>query len=167
MNERKEKGRKNKLIGTFGYVINKLDLNKAQKKKLRSAFDVNEMLATDTEWNSERLTEWCRNAVALIEDENGNGNKVSAKIGMDKPSPEDVQSYYDDLCAKKDWAPDKLFGENFVNWYDSKGWKIGNNPMKNWKSACNTWLIKDMKKSTDSFMPGQKIKSGYGKKRDY
>ena len=29
--------------------------------------------------------------------------------------------------------------EEFVAFYESNGWKVGKNPMKNWKSACVTW----------------------------
>ena len=31
----------------------------------------------------------------------------------------------------------------FFNYYESNGWKVGKNPMKNWKAACNTWNAKD------------------------
>ena len=29
--------------------------------------------------------------------------------------------------------------EDFVAFYESNGWKVGKNPMKNWKAACRTW----------------------------
>lgn len=29
--------------------------------------------------------------------------------------------------------------ENFVGYYESKGWKIGSSTMKNWKAACDNW----------------------------
>lgn len=31
----------------------------------------------------------------------------------------------------------------FWNYYESNGWKVGKNPMKNWKAACNSWNTKD------------------------
>ena len=34
--------------------------------------------------------------------------------------------------------PDKFF-----NYYESIGWKVGKNPMKNWKSAIHTWENSD------------------------
>jgi hypothetical protein len=33
----------------------------------------------------------------------------------------------------------KQCAEKFVNFYEAKGWMIGKNKMKNWKSAINTW----------------------------
>lgn len=37
-------------------------------------------------------------------------------------------------------------GEQFVNFYESKGWMIGKNKMKSWQSAVNTWLVKAREK---------------------
>ena len=36
-----------------------------------------------------------------------------------------------------------LDGAKFVDYYESKGWKIGNSPMKNWQAAVRTWKAKD------------------------
>lgn len=33
--------------------------------------------------------------------------------------------------------------ERFVSWYDANGWKVGKNPMKDWKGAVRTWIFKD------------------------
>lgn len=41
-----------------------------------------------------------------------------------------------------DYAQDKNLHFDpieFVNFYQSKGWKIGKEPMKDWKAACRTW----------------------------
>ena len=34
----------------------------------------------------------------------------------------------------------KIEAEKFVNYYESNGWKVGKNPMKNWKAAANNWI---------------------------
>jgi len=39
----------------------------------------------------------------------------------------------------------KIDGESFVAFYASKGWKVGNTPMKDWRSAVVTWKKRDMK----------------------
>ena len=36
-----------------------------------------------------------------------------------------------------------LDGARFVDYYASKGWKIGNSPMKDWRAAVRTWKAKD------------------------
>lgn len=34
----------------------------------------------------------------------------------------------------------KTEAEKFYNYYESNGWKVGKNPMKNWKAAANNWI---------------------------
>lgn len=60
-------------------------------------------------------------------------------IGADKPptrfcppSVEDVKAY----CGEKGYHVD---AEQFVAFYEAKGWYIGKNKMKNWKQALVTW----------------------------
>lgn len=48
------------------------------------------------------------------------------------PTVEEVSAY----CQERGNTIDP---EAFVAFYDSKGWKVGKNPMKNWKSAVITW----------------------------
>lgn len=48
------------------------------------------------------------------------------------PSVEEVRGY----CDEKGYTFDP---EAFVAFYESKGWKVGRNPMKSWKAACLTW----------------------------
>ena len=48
------------------------------------------------------------------------------------PSVDEVRAY----CAEKGYTFDP---EAFVAFYESKGWKVGRNPMKSWQAACTTW----------------------------
>jgi uncharacterized protein YdaU (DUF1376 family) len=34
----------------------------------------------------------------------------------------------------------KTEAKKFFNYYESNGWKVGKNPMKNWKAAANNWI---------------------------
>lgn len=36
--------------------------------------------------------------------------------------------------------------QQFVDFYTSKGWKVGNSPMKDWKASVRTWEQRDTKK---------------------
>ena len=40
--------------------------------------------------------------------------------------------------AKKSGKPDGA-AEDFFNWYESNGWKVGKNPMKKWRNALARW----------------------------
>jgi hypothetical protein len=51
---------------------------------------------------------------------------------FEKPTVADVAAY----CGERQNAVDP---QAFVDFYESKGWRIGNQPMKNWKAAVRTW----------------------------
>ena len=48
------------------------------------------------------------------------------------PTPEEVNTY----CRERNNGID---GGEFCDFYTSKGWKVGKNPMKDWKAAVRTW----------------------------
>ena len=50
------------------------------------------------------------------------------------PSQEMVQEYAIEISKGSINAP-----EDFVNYYASNGWKVGKNPMKDWKAAYKNW----------------------------
>ena len=41
--------------------------------------------------------------------------------------------------------------EAFIDFYTSKGWKIGKEPMKDWKAAVRTWARRDNKQKSNKF----------------
>ena len=73
-----------------------------------------------------------------------NNNILSAPkgAGFTKPTIEEVKSY----CEEKNFTFDP---ESFIAYYDSNGWMVGKQKMKNWKAACVTWQ-----------------RNGYGKKKE-
>jgi hypothetical protein len=66
----------------------------------------------------------------------GKDNKKNGRFAP--PSLEEVQQY----CKDRNNGID---AEAFIAFYESKGWKVGNQPMKNWKSAVITWEKRDKK----------------------
>jgi len=60
----------------------------------------------------------------------GNGKPKQKKFA--KPTLDEVRAY----IAEKSYHFD---AEEFISFYESKGWKIGVNQMKDWKAACRTW----------------------------
>ena len=61
------------------------------------------------------------------------------------PSIEEIQSYLDDKCIFCFTA------EQFYYFYDSKGWMVGKNKMKSWKSAVNVWVQNNKKEKKDNY----------------
>lgn len=52
------------------------------------------------------------------------------------PTADEVRAY----CQERNNQVDP---ERFINFYESKGWMIGKNKMKDWKAAVRTWERKD------------------------
>ncbi|SNR66220.1 hypothetical protein SAMN06265371_10839 [Lutibacter agarilyticus] len=52
---------------------------------------------------------------------------------------------------KKNWSENEA--EKFFNYYESVGWKKGNNPIENWQAAAESWMLK-----TSDFKVYQKSK---------
>lgn len=57
-------------------------------------------------------------------------------IRFSPPTVADVQSY----CQEKGYSVD---ADRFVSFYESKGWMIGKNKMKDWRSAVRGWASRD------------------------
>ena len=51
------------------------------------------------------------------------------------PTPEEVQAY----CNER---KNGISGQQFCDFYSSKGWKVGSQPMKDWKASVRTWEVK-------------------------
>lgn len=54
------------------------------------------------------------------------GNRFS------RPSVEDVSEY----IAEKGYTVD---AQHFIDYYEANGWKVGRNPMRDWRAAVRTW----------------------------
>lgn len=52
------------------------------------------------------------------------------------PSADQVRAY----CTEKGYTLD---ADRFVDYYTSNGWKVGKNPMRDWKAAVRTWNGKE------------------------
>ena len=62
--------------------------------------------------------------------------KREARKRSSTPSVDEVREY----CFERGNGVD---AETFVDFYASKGWKVGNAPMKDWKAAVRTWEKRD------------------------
>lgn len=52
------------------------------------------------------------------------------------PTVDEVREY----CVKRG---NRVDPQRFVDFYESKGWKVGNQPMKDWKAAVRTWETRE------------------------
>lgn len=59
-------------------------------------------------------------------------NRAKKSNNFIPPTVEEVQDY----CQER---KNNVDAQTFVNFYESKGWMVGKNKMKNWKAAVVTW----------------------------
>lgn len=62
-----------------------------------------------------------------------NRNKIQKGKGFVKPELFQVQNYFEEVGALPE-------AEGFFNYYESNGWKVGKNPMKDWQAASRNWI---------------------------
>lgn len=72
--------------------------------------------------------------------DNREGKSGKSEKRFSPPSIEEVDSY----IREKGYTVD---AERFVNFYESKGWYVGKNKMKNWRAAVATWQKEDNKRN--------------------
>jgi predicted transcriptional regulator len=65
------------------------------------------------------------------------GEEVEKPQRFQKPTIPEVHAYGLTL------TPRFLKAQQFVDYYESKGWVIGKSPMKSWKAAVRTWQAKE------------------------
>ena len=76
--------------------------------------------------DNQRDTEVSIGKVSIGKDSIGNNKRFKP------PSREEVQAY----IVEKGYRVD---AERFIDYYTSDGWRVGKNPMKDWKAAVRTW----------------------------
>lgn len=62
-------------------------------------------------------------------------SKKSARF--EKPCEEDVERYASEIGCPG------FNARHFVDYYDSNGWKVGRNPMKDWRAAVRSWVRRE------------------------
>ena len=68
-------------------------------------------------------------------------SKVKKEV---KNRPKNIQESIQYFIEK---GSSKALGEKFFYYYESQGWKVGKNPMKNWKMAASGWISRETKNS--------------------
>ena len=69
--------------------------------------------------------------ISIFEECNGL-EKPAQRTRFSKPSIEEVKAY----CLERH---NNVDAEHFYSYYESNGWRVGKNPMKDWKACVRTW----------------------------
>ena len=102
--------------------VNDNDISFLEKKKQKSDAAVSDLENENSESPLETLQ--------TPKEQSGGGRK---KFTI--PTPEEVQAY----CNERN---NGISGQQFCDFYSSKGWKVGSQPMKDWKAAVRTWEVR-------------------------
>ena len=79
---------------------------------------------------------------------NNNITYSNNKERFKKPSLDDIKDY----CILRN---NNIDAEAFFSFYESNGWKVGKNKMKNWKRAMITWEKRDKERTPTSKIDAQ------------
>lgn len=85
---------------------------------------------TLTESESVTLTETLTESESVIPPSEESKSRTRKRFRP--PTVEEVEAY----CFERN---NKVDAERFVDFYASNGWRVGKNPMKDWKAAVRTW----------------------------
>ena len=76
--------------------------------------------------------------------QNSNANEKPKQQKFIKPTEQEV---FNEMYQKLgDFNQAELLSQKFIAHYESVGWKVGKNPMKNWKACVRTWLLSEKQK---------------------
>mgnify|MGYP001597274013 CR=1 FL=1 len=67
-----------------------------------------------------------------------------APSGFEKPTAEEVKAYASEI------GYDTLNSETFVDYYAANGWRVGKNPMKDWRATVRNWKARDEKQAGET-----------------
>jgi len=102
-----------------------------QKRKVRELFGVTSIWDGDND--GIHIDDWVSyDEMAAVVDYLRSVNKPKKSERFVKPTIQEIQAH----ILEKGYTFD---AEAFYAFYESNGWKVGKNPMKNWKMACTTW----------------------------
>ena len=62
----------------------------------------------------------------------------SARKRFIKPTEEEVYAYFVSIGIDNP----SVETQKFFSWYEGNGWKVGKNPMKDWRATCRTWKLR-------------------------
>lgn len=94
----------------------------------------------------------------LVDKDKDKDKDIDKDKRFKKPTIEEINKY----CLDRN---NNINAEQFFDFYESKGWKVGNQPMKDWKASVRTWEKKEREKRTWRAAQGMfGVESGtYGK----
>ena len=146
-----------------GAIKNRSSDKKSQGRKKIAGAKISSLNDSDSDSdNISFLKKETKSDVAVSDLENENSESPIETLQIPKeqsgsgrkkftiPTPEEVQAY----CNER---KNGILGQQFCDFYSSKGWKIGKEPMKDWKAAVRTWEMRRKDQSPPITQPHAQI----------
>ena len=98
----------------------------------------------------------------ILNDNDLNLEVFDTKVRLDAPTknskniPESTQEV---ITYFKGKGSNKREAERFYFYYESQGWRVGKNPMKDWRMAASGWISRNKKNEPDSDYLGGQLKA--------
>ena len=88
-----------------------------------------------------------RNPIQSESESESEAGEKRARARFAPPTAEEVQAY----AGERGY--EGFSTERFIAYYESNGWKVGRNPMKDWRAAVRNWASRDMEPSPNRSKP--------------
>ena len=118
----------------------------------------------ETEENRNKPTETEQNPTKAYKDKDKDKDKDNDKesVREKKPLSRFTPPTRDEVKAYCRERGNHVDADRFFDYYTSNGWRVGKNPMKDWRATVRTWERADGQKQTVTLLPAQDYKQ-----RDY
>lgn len=123
---RREQNREEGKFGKSKYVIT--DMLKSEKPFVENPLAENPSAENHAQYNTKELNTKESNTKRYV---------------FIKPAIEDIEDYINEKGYRVD-------AHKFYDYYESNGWKVGKNPMKDWKAAIRNWARNDYDKPKEN-----------------
>ena len=90
---------------------------------------------------SDRIPKHTKNADSDIDSDSDIDKDIKVNKGFIKPSIEEIKTYMIEIGMTD-------VSEKWFDYYESNGWLVGKNKMKNWKAAVRTWKNNNLSNNT-------------------
>lgn len=120
-----------------------------------------------------QLEDWCDNHTKNSTSKNQdlqvtNKQELELKLKSELKLEKEKRFIKPSLLEVSEYIKEQYYNvdpEKFLNWNESKGWKVGNQPMKDWKAAIRTWQSNNKNKLLEQRIGKQAVKNMESLKR--
>ena len=113
-------------------IIGLLQYNLSDETKFKGNNIINSILPIELQLGKRNYAK-----KEVVDEQNTNEVTVAKIQRFIKPTSKEVYDY----MVENEFEFAKVESEKFINFYETKGWKVGRNAMKKWKSAVANWMF--------------------------